>query len=64
MGILTTHKCPTCGCELTLDCGEIITKDLHGVDQLDLTLTCWNDCGEPVLNCFVPLSDFIPIEEG
>jgi hypothetical protein len=55
MGI--TAQCKSCGCELTLDCGDIMPNG-----ELDLTLTCENDCGAPVLNAFVPLADFHPID--
>lgn len=52
MGI--TAKCKICDCELTLDCGDYTADDTF----LDLTLTCENACGAPVLNAFVLLSDF------
>jgi hypothetical protein len=54
MGI--TAQCTNCGCELTLDCGDYMPSG-----QLDLTLTCENDCGAPVLNAFVKLADFQPV---
>lgn len=58
MSMGTMHICKTCGCELTLDCGEFIITEKDRGEVLDLTLTCENECGAPVLNAFVPLADF------
>ena len=63
MSMLTMHKCKSCGLELTLDCGEIVIVEPDRGEVLDLTLTCENGCEATTLNAFVPLSDFIPIEE-
>jgi hypothetical protein len=53
MSMDITLECKKCGCPLTLDCGDFMPDG-----NLDLTLTCENECGAPVLNAFVPISDF------
>lgn len=53
MSMVIEAKCKNCGCELTLDCGDFMSEG-----NLDLTLTCENECGAPVLNAFLPIADF------
>ena len=57
MSISTEVCCKRCGAYLRMRCGDIIVNE-----SLDLTLECEDDCGAPVLNAFVALSDFEPIE--
>lgn len=57
MSMLINCDCEACGGPLCLECGEYMPDG-----ALDLTLTCENECGAPVLNAFVPVADFIPVE--
>lgn len=57
MSMVIIAKCKICDCELSLDCGDYMPDG-----NLDLTLTCENECGAPVLNAFVPIDDFQVIE--
>lgn len=53
--ITTDAECKQCGEPLRLSC--------EGVSEgaLDLVLECSDSCGAPVLNAFIPVSDFIEI---
>lgn len=51
------QPCMKCGENLQLRVGDHFPEN-----QLDLTLECSDGCGAPVLNAFVPLTDFIPVE--
>jgi len=62
MSMVINWNCKHCGCPLTLDCGEIFPTNMEDEPQLDLTLECGN-CDAPILNAFIPLNLFFPIEE-